>query len=224
MEKGIFITGTDTGCGKTAVTLGLMQSLQASGETVLGMKPVASGALQTPAGLRNEDALLIQCQCSGEIPYEWVNPFAYEPPIAPHLAAEEAHRPIGIQAIVEGFTRLSAMADKVVVEGVGGWSVPLNDTDTVADLACQLKLPVILVVGMRLGCINHALLSEASIRQRGAHLVGWVANQVEPEMAAYDGNLSTLRKRLSVPCLGEIPWLAQPLPKQVSGYLDLSRL
>jgi len=224
MEKGIFITGTDTGCGKTAVTLGLMQSLQASGQTVLGMKPVASGALQTPAGLRNEDALLIQRQCSREIPYEWVNPFAYEPPIAPHLAAEAAHRPIGIEAIVEGFTRLSAIADKVVVEGVGGWSVPLNDTDTVADLACQLKLPVILVVGMRLGCINHALLSEASIRQRGARLIGWVANQVEPEMAMYEGNLNTLRKRLSVPCLGEIPWLPQPLPVQVCSYLDVSRL
>jgi len=218
--RGIFITGTDTGCGKTQVTLGLMRLLQTRGESVLGMKPVASGAVRTPDGLRNEDALRIQRQSSQKLPYDWVNPFAYEPPVAPHLAAAEAARPIEFETIVEGYSRLSGMADRVVVEGVGGWSVPLNDGATVGDLACRLDLPVILVIGMRLGCINHALLSEAAIRQSGAKLLGWISNRLEREMEAYEGNLSTLHERLSVPCLGEVPWLGAQASSGMDDYLD----
>lgn len=224
MGKGLFITGTDTGCGKTEVTLGLMGRLQQQGESVLGMKPVASGAQRTPEGLRNEDAVRIQRQCSRQLPYEWINPFAYEPPIAPHLAAVSTGRAIDQQAILEGCTRMRGMADWVMVEGVGGWRVPLDAVSSVADLAALLQLPVILVVGLRLGCINHALLTEACIRLSGVRLLGWVANQVEPAMEALEGNLGTLRERLSAPCLGVIPWLESPNPVSVGGYLDIDLL
>jgi dethiobiotin synthetase len=224
MFKGLFITGTDTGCGKTEVTLGLMQALQRRGEQVLGMKPVASGAVESSAGLRNDDALRILAQGSTQPPYEWINPFAYKPPISPHLAAEAAGRPIDLLRIRNGYARLTERADRVLVEGVGGWLAPLSGENTLADLALGLKLPVLLVVGLRLGCINHALLTEASIRQSGAQLMGWVANQVEPEMAAREGNLETLKARLSVPCLGEIPWLAQPTSAAIGEYLDTSHI
>jgi dethiobiotin synthetase len=222
--KGVFITGTDTGCGKTEVTLGLMQALQERGERVLGMKPVASGALEFPDGMRNEDALHIQAQGSSGLPYEWVNPYVYAASIAPHLAARAAAREIDLHQIAEAFARLAERADRVLVEGVGGWQVPLNARETVADLALRLGLPVILVVGLRLGCINHALLTEASIRRCGAPLLGWVANQIEPQMEAYAGNLETLRERLSAPCLGEVPWLSQPSPVGVAEHLDVNLL
>jgi dethiobiotin synthetase len=221
MTEGFFITGTDTGCGKTEITLGLMQALQQRGESVLGMKPVASGAEETEAGLQNQDALRIQAQCSVDLPYDWVNPFAYAPPIAPHLAAEASGRVIDLELIQTGCRRLAEKADRLIVEGVGGWLVPLAGDATVADLAIRLELPVILVVGLRLGCINHALLTEVAMRQRGVRLLGWVANQVEPGMASLEGNLVSLRERLSVPCLGVVPWLDDPSPEAVSLYLDM---
>lgn len=225
MIKGLFITGTDTGCGKTEITLGLMQALQQRGERVLGMKPVASGAVPSADGLRNEDALRIQAQCSGGLAYDLVNPFAYEPPIAPHLAAEAVGRPIDMSRIVDIYRSLTRMADRVVVEGVGGWSVPLDGRSaTLADLALRLETPVILVVGLRLGCINHALLTDAAIRQSGIRLLGWVANQVEPQMASFEGNLRTLRERLSAPYLGVVPWLERPSPAAVGEYLNLTHL
>jgi dethiobiotin synthetase len=220
VSRGFFITGTDTGCGKTAITLGLMHRLQQTGKTVLGMKPIASGAEMTPSGLRNEDALGIQAQGSIELPYEQVNPFAYTPPIAPHLAAAAAAEPIEIERIVEIYHQLSEQADVTLVEGVGGWSVPLSETESLGDLARQLDLPIILVVGLRLGCINHALMTEACIGLSGCRLAGWVGNLVEPDMAAQSGNLDTLRTKLSAPCLGVVPWLDDPSPKLVSPYLD----
>lgn len=224
MTDGLFITGTDTGCGKTEVTLGLMWALQQGGERVLGMKPVASGAVETAEGLRNEDAQRLQAQGSSALRYEWVNPFAYAAPIAPHLAAMGAGRAIDLGRVAEAFTRIGEGADRVLVEGIGGWQAPLSADTTVADLALRLELPVILVVGLRLGCLNHALLSAASIRQSGARLLGWVANQVEPEMGALEGNLETLRGRLGLPCFGVVPCLRQPSPEAVGEYLDVSRL
>ncbi len=224
MSTGLFITGTDTGCGKTEITLGLMHALQQRGERVLGMKPVASGAEPTREGLRNEDALRIQARCSLPTPYERVNPFAYELPIAPHLAAEAAGRPIALEAITAGYHGLAERADRVVVEGVGGWLVPLDASSTVADMALRLGVPVILVVGLRLGCINHALLTAESIRHRGVELIGWVGNRVDPQMAASDGNLDTLRARLAAPCLGVVPWLARPSPEAVAECLDIRGL
>ncbi|MCU7797740.1 MAG: dethiobiotin synthase [Candidatus Thiodiazotropha sp. (ex Myrtea spinifera)] len=224
MARGLFITGTDTGCGKTEITLGLMHKLQQRGDRVLGMKPVASGADETVEGLRNEDALRIQSQCSQQVSYDLINPYAYAPPIAPHLAAEAAGRPIDPQQLVDICTRLGSMADSILVEGVGGWSVPLNEDHTLGDLANLLDLPVILVVGLKLGCINHALMTESCINHSGSRLLGWVANQVDTAMDAREGNLRTLSERLSAPCLGVVPWLEQPTPAEVAGYLDDSLL
>ena len=221
MSEGLFITGTDTGCGKTEITLGLMHAIQQRGESVLGMKPVASGAEETGEGLRNEDALRIQAQCSHQLAYERVNPFAYAPPIAPHLAAESSGRLIDLAQIQAECRQLSQKADRLIVEGVGGWLVPLGADSTVADLALRLELPLILVVGLRLGCINHALLTQAAMQQSGAQVLGWVGNQVEPGMDSLEGNLATLRERLAVPCLGVVPWLERPSPEAVSGHLDI---
>jgi len=219
MSQGFFVTGTDTGCGKTEITLGLMQRLQQSGLTVQGFKPVAAGADETPQGLCNEDALRIQRQCSLEISYQQVNPFVYAPPIAPHLAAGAAGRAIDISVIMSAFWQLVGESDRVIVEGAGGWRVPIGGDMTLADLAVILNLPVILVVGMKLGCINHAILTAESIRQAGLTLHGWVANQIDPDMQAREGNLKTLREWLRAPCLGEIPHLAQPTAERISNYL-----
>ncbi|MES9945785.1 MAG: dethiobiotin synthase [Candidatus Thiodiazotropha sp.] len=220
MSGGLFVTGTDTGCGKTEITLGIMHNLQEQGESVLGMKPLASGAETTDEGLRNEDALRIQAQCSQEIPYSSVNPLVYQPPISPHLAARAKGQPIRLDEIQQAYNHLQGQADRVVVEGVGGWHVPLGDSITLADLARTLDLPMILVVGVRLGCLNHALMTAECILNSGVQLKGWVANLVDPEMHAVDDNILTLQSWLPAPCLGEVPYLEAPSPEQVATYLD----
>ncbi|MCU7861151.1 MAG: dethiobiotin synthase, partial [Candidatus Thiodiazotropha sp. (ex Lucinoma kastoroae)] len=207
MGSGLFVTGTDTGCGKTEVTLGLMHKLQQQGECVLGMKPVASGADPTEQGLRNQDALRIQHQCTLETPYSEVNPFAYQAPIAPHLAARASDRPIRLDEIQQGYDHLQAISNRVIVEGVGGWHVPLGDDVTLADLARSLDLPMIMVVGLRLGCINHALMTAECMLNSGVRFVGWVANQIDPTMQAVAENLATLQAWLPAPCLGVNPYL-----------------
>ncbi len=217
---GYFITGTDTECGKTEVTLGLMALLQARGHKVLGMKPVASGAELTADGLRNEDALRIQAQGSEEIPYSRINPYAFEPPIAPHLAAAQQNETIRFDALEANYQALAQQADHLLVEGVGGWRVPLGPEGDVSDLAVALGLPVILVVGLRLGCINHTLLTVDAIQASGCTLLGWVANQIDPEMEAQDGNLVTLQVQIHAPCLGVVPYLDSPSPSAVAGYLE----
>ncbi|MET0066484.1 MAG: dethiobiotin synthase [Candidatus Thiodiazotropha sp.] len=219
MGAGFFITGTDTGCGKTEVTLGLMQRLQQQGHRVLGMKPVASGGERLDGRLSNEDARRIYAQASIEIPYVEVNPYVFEPPIAPHLAARMAGQAIDLEHIAGVYERLQEQADLVLVEGVGGWHVPLGETTTVADLVLRLQLPVVLVVGMRLGCINHALLSAESLLHAGVSFAGWVANRIDPDMQAYAENLETLQSWLPAPCLGEIPHLCNPDPHQVAQCL-----
>jgi dethiobiotin synthetase len=220
MAQGVFITGTDTGCGKTEITLGLMHRLQQAGLMVLGMKPVASGAERTAQGLRNADAQRIQQQSSLALHYEQVNPFAYAPPIAPHLAALEAERPIQLGPILSEYDRLTELADLVVVEGVGGWRVPLGPRLSLPELVRAMDLPVILVVGLRLGCINHALLTAESIRHAGLELQGWIANQVDPDMSAREANIETLRSRLDAPCLAQVPFLAKPTAREVGSYLE----
>lgn len=219
MTKGFFITGTDTECGKTEITLGLMQWLQEQGETVLGMKPIASGAEPTAEGLRNEDAVRIQQQCSIDLPYEQVNPFAFEPPVAPHLAAEQVGAEIDFARILDGYQQIMPQADRVLVEGVGGWRVPLGSQGAVSDLAQVLKLPVILVVGLKLGCINHALLTAEAIQTSGLELAGWVANVADAEMLEPEGNLRTLKNHIQAPLLGLVPRLAIPSPQAVSAAL-----
>ncbi len=199
--RGWFVTGTDTEIGKTHVACGLLRLLAGHGLQVAGFKPVATGCEVSPDGLRNADALALREAGTVDVPYEIVNPYAFAPPIAPHLAAREVGVAIGPEPIVRAFNTLSARVDAVVVEGAGGWRVPLGDDWDMADLAATLDLPVILVVGMRLGCINHALLSAEAI---GPRLCGWVANLPQPAMAALAGNLQSLRSRMPTPCLGVV--------------------
>lgn len=228
MGRGLFITGTDTGAGKTRVAAGLMCALRARGARVLGMKPIASGCASTPVGLRNADALLLQAQCSEPIAYDWINPMAFEPPIAPHIAALQRGQTMPLGPITQAYQRLQARADWVVVEGVGGWRVPLDEQWLVSDLPRQLDpatpLPVILVVGLRLGCLNHALLTAAAILADGYRLAGWVATQTEPDMAAVAANLATLTARVPAPCLGQIPYLPDPSPELLATGFDLKTI
>jgi dethiobiotin synthetase len=219
MVEGVFITGTDTGCGKTEITLGLMYHLQQTGLMVLGMKPVAAGAEQTPQGLRNEDARRIQEQSSLALRYEQVNPFVYAPPIAPHLAAAAAGQPIQVGPILDAYDRLSELADLVLVEGVGGWRVPLGPRLALPDLVRAMDLSVILVVGLKLGCLNHALLTQESVRHSGLELRGWIANHIDPEMQVREENIATLCNWLDAPCLGEVPFLTGPEARTVSDCL-----
>lgn len=207
--KGLFITGTDTGCGKTEITLALMHLLQEQGLQVLGMKPVAAGAEESGEGLRNEDALRIQAACSMALPYELINPFVYQPPIAPHIAAHEAGRPIRGDAIVNCYQALTDLADVVIVEGVGGWRVPLGPELQLADLPLLLKTPTLLVVGMRLGCLNHALLSADSIMEKGCGLSGWIANQITPEMPRLEENIHALDHHIPCRRLGRAGYFSE---------------
>ncbi|MGA9574890.1 MAG: dethiobiotin synthase [Lysobacterales bacterium] len=202
--KRWFITGTDTEIGKTRVAGALIRHLAASGFRVAGMKPVASGCENTAAGLRNDDALSLMAASNVKLPYGVVNPFAFEPAIAPHLAALEAGRPIVLDTVRELARTIEA--DYLVVEGVGGWMVPLGDTDMLADLARATADEVIIVVGIRLGCINHALLTAARVESDGILLKGWIANHVDPDMQAQPENLKTLQALMPCPLLGVMNW------------------
>jgi dethiobiotin synthetase len=206
MARGFFITGTDTGIGKTRVSLGLMVALQAKRYKVAGMKPVASGCEQTTQGLRNEDALLLQKQASIALPYELVNPYAFEPAIAPHIAAAQQQLRMDMDHVLDCYQELTRQVDVVVVEGVGGWMVPINESGTVADLAQRLELPVINVVGIRLGCINHALLTIKAIQSSGVGFKGWIANHIEPSIECAEEIIQTLAERIDSPLLGINPY------------------
>jgi dethiobiotin synthetase len=203
--QNLFVTGTDTGVGKTLVSAALLRCFRQRGLRVAGMKPVASGCESTPAGLRNEDALALQAESSTDWPYATINPFAYAPAIAPHVAANEAGIPIDFETILARYATLAAVSDRVVVEGAGGWLVPLAGRRTIADLAATLGLDVVLVVGLRLGSLNHAFLTADAIEARGLRLVGWVANTIDPAYDRLEANLATLDERLPAPRLGLIP-------------------
>jgi dethiobiotin synthetase len=205
-NHGYFVTGTDTGVGKTCVSLGLMRALQRQGHVVMGMKPVASGCSRTAWGLVNEDARQLQACASFNLPYQYVNPYAFEAAVAPHLAAECDGVPIEIPRIKQSCRELTAEADRVVVEGIGGWLVPINDTQTMADVALALGLPVIMVVAIRLGCLSQALLTAAAISESGLQLVGWVANRIDPGCEQQDGNIMTLTQRLPAPLLADLAY------------------
>lgn len=219
--KGFFVTGTDTEVGKTWCSLGLMARLQQAGYTVSAMKPVASGCTRSAEGLRNDDALRLQAQSSFQHPYEQVNPYAFEPPIAPHIAAAQAGVTIEPQQILARAQALAAGSDLCLVEGVGGWQVPLNDEATVAHLARLLGLPVILVVGLRLGCINHALLSAESIRASGCTLAGWIANAVTGDMAQQAQNIRSIEQRIGAPLIGTVPYQESLRPEAIAACLQL---
>jgi dethiobiotin synthetase len=215
----VFVTGTDTGVGKSLVAASLLRALQAQGVHVLGMKPVASGCEMTAQGLRNEDAELLRTHASSAPDYDLVNPYALPEPIAPHLAAAHAGVEIRLDPIIAAFAALSTIAESVIVEGVGGWAVPLSPALMQADLVHALKLPVILVVGLRLGCINHALLSARAIASDRCELIGWIGNQIDPAMACREENLATLGARLPAPSLGVLPYARERDPRALVSHV-----
>jgi dethiobiotin synthetase len=212
MTEGFFITGTDTSVGKTIVASALVRGLVARGLRVAVMKPVASGAERTGAELRNEDALALMAASNVPAPYKQVNPFCFEPPISPHIAAEEAGIAVDLGLIRRTFDALAQAADWIIVEGAGGWLVPIGSHTSMRDLAMKLELPVIVVVGMRLGCINHALLTKLAIESHGARFAGWVANTVDRAMARSKENLETLVRLLGQPPLAVVPHLPPDSP------------
>lgn len=204
----IFVTGTDTEVGKTRISTGLMAVLQQQGLRTAGMKPIASGCDWIDGQWKNEDALAMIAQSNVDLPYTTVNPFAFEPAIAPHIAAEQANIAISLPVIKQQFQIIAEQVDAVVVEGAGGWLVPLNEQHTLADLAVELNLPVVLVVAIKLGCINHALLSVEAIERRGLKLMGWVANHLTQQNESAE-IIATLKQHIAVPCLGVVPQLLE---------------
>jgi dethiobiotin synthetase len=213
MKSTWFITGTDTGIGKTRCTLALIQHFKNKGVRVAGMKPIATGCYYQQDRLRSNDAEVILTASKLEVPYEWVNPYAFEPPLAPHLAATQAGITIEIAAIVDKYQQLCNYADVIVIEGIGGWRVPINTNQTLTDLVLALDIPVILVVGLRLGCINHALLTAETILSDDCTLAGWIANSIDPQFDSL-GSIATLKQRLRVPLLAQLPYLIDPAPLQ----------
>jgi dethiobiotin synthetase len=203
---GIFITGTDTGVGKTLVSVSLVKALVKHGLHVSGMKPIASGSEHTPAGLRNADALALAAASNVAAPYAVVNPYCFEPAISPHIAAEEARIDVDTGVIERSFATLAVRADFVVVEGAGGWYAPISQALSMSDLPKLLNVPVLLVVGLRLGCLNHALLTKRAIEADGAEFVGWVANTIDPTLERRAQNLSSLERSLGREPLAVFPF------------------
>ena len=225
MSAAFFVTGTDTDVGKTTIAAGLLRAARLAGLSTAAVKPVASGCEDGVDGLRNSDALALLAECSLPLSYAEVNPFAFAPAIAPHLAAREAGVELKVAALADAVQAVLAQrADFTLVEGAGGWRVPLGEQATLADLPIALDLPVILVVGVRLGCINHALLTAEAITRDGLRLAGWVANVLDPQTSRLDDNLRTLTERLAAPCLGRVPRLEQAGAAAVARHLDISLL
>ncbi|MDB5741946.1 MAG: bioD [Polaromonas sp.] len=217
----LFVTGTDTGVGKTLVSTALLHALARRHARVVGMKPVAAGTERINGTDANEDVLALRAASTCAVPPELDNPVLLPDPVSPHIAAARAGRRIDISHLVACHRALAKRADAVVVEGAGGFLVPLSSTETGADLAQALGLPVVLVVGLRLGCLNHALLTAEAIRARGLVLAGWVANHVDPAMLAQQDNIAFLRQKLQAPLLASIPHQAAPDPRAVAFNLPL---
>jgi dethiobiotin synthetase len=220
MPRSFFVTGTDTGVGKTLVTAALLRRLRDAGVTVAGMKPVAAGATDGPEGRANADALLLQAESSVRHPYATVNPWLFEPAIAPHIAAAEARQAIDAQRIAAAHQRLCAGAEVVLAEGAGGFLVPLDAERSCAELPGLLGMEVLLVVGLRLGCLNHALLTAEAIAARGVAFSGWIGNCIDPHFPRREANLATLTARLPAPCLGIVPWMAEPAVGEAAAALS----
>ena len=217
-----FITGTDTGVGKTLISCALLHGFAAQGRRVVGFKPVAAGCDEQD---HNEDALCLRAAGNLQASYGQVNPYCFPQAVAPHLAARFVGVRINLERIHESYRELSAIAEVVIVEGAGGFRVPLNDEQDIADLARKLGAPVILVVGMRLGCLNHALLTVESIVARGLTLAGWVANVMDGEMVMLNENIAALQQRIKAPLLGVVPrYAAPPQLSDVAACLDFALL
>ncbi len=208
MSRAYFIAGTDTGVGKTLVSSALIYHFNRQGFSTVAMKPVAAGCVKTEKGWVNEDVEALRKAASVALTHEQICPYLLRSAIAPHIAASEERLNIDLHVIYEKFRALSSRGDKIIVEGVGGFQVPLNETYDTADLTVMMGLPVILVVGLRLGCLNHALLTTEAIHARGLTLVGWVANQIDPNMERVQQNIETLQHRIDGPLIGSIPFLS----------------
>jgi dethiobiotin synthetase len=224
MRPSLFVTGTDTDCGKTHVSLALIDALSQRGFRVAGFKPVAAGAQLSDGEWHNDDALALRDASNIGLTYPEVNPFCFPRPVSPHIEAQATHTRISRHIIAARLHRLELRADRVVVEGAGGWHVPLGPDLDIARLACYLELPVVLVVGLRLGCLNHALLSVEAIRASGATLLGWIGSQVDPAMMCLQENLDTLVERLDAPCFGVLPHPASTRQAFNLPTLDLDAL
>ncbi|CAB3756910.1 ATP-dependent dethiobiotin synthetase BioD 1 [Paraburkholderia solisilvae] len=224
----LFVTGTDTEIGKTLVSAALLRGFAREGLRAAAMKPIAAGAFEQDGVWHNEDADQLDAAANAPLPPEIRTPYLLKEPAAPHIAAAREHVTLDIARIVDGHTQALRAADIVVVEGVGGFRVPLDDTRDTADLALALNLPVLLVVGMRLGCISHALLTAEAIAARGLRIAGWVANRVDPAMRFADENIDALRERLgrqySAPLIGVVPHLRPASPDAALAHLDMSGL
>ena len=223
--RGCFITGTDTGVGKTLVATGIVRALALRGHRVVGLKPVASGAVRTPHGLRNDDAMALAAESSIRLPYLLTNPCCFEPAIAPHLAAEATGVAIDVDRLVDWYPRAASGADIGVIEGAGGWRVPLHPAGFLSDLPRRLGLGVILVVGLRLGCLNHARLTfEAIAGTDRCTFAGWVGNRIDPGFESADANIATLERLLGGPALAILPALAVPSAAAAEVHLAGPRL
>ena len=225
MNKRYFVTGTDTEVGKTVASCALLQAARAVGYRAAGYKPVASGSEMTVEGLRNSDALALQRNSSRQLDYAMINPYTFAEPTSPHIISAEEGRPIDPAVMSAGLHTLEKQVDWVLVEGAGGWFTPLSDAFTFADWVMQEQLPVILVVGVKLGCINHAMLTAQAIQQAGLTLAGWVANDVTPPGKRHGEYMATLEEMIPAPLLGEIPWLKENPENALTGkYINLTSL
>lgn len=222
VSEVFFVTGTDTGVGKTLCSAALLHALAGRHGRVVGMKPVAAGLIEHEGRWASEDVLALRAASTLAVPPELDNPVALPEPLSPHLAARRAGVVVRVADLLTPARALASMADALVVEGAGGWRVPLNDEgETLADLARELAAPVIMVVGLRLGCLNHAVLTAEAIRGDGLRLAGWIANRIDPHMACADENLATLRELLGAPLLGDVAWSASPDARQIELELSL---
>jgi dethiobiotin synthetase len=224
--QGCFVTGTDTGVGKTEIACALIRAIGRLGVRSVGMKPVAAGARRVSRGLRNADVVALEQASPVRAARQLRNPYVLAPAIAPHLAAKEAGVALDIEVMARAFRGLCERARYVVVEGAGGFRVPLDERFDMADLAERLRLPVVLVVGMRLGCISHALLTAEAIERRGLTIAGWVANRIDPSMRRYRDNVRAVQERLHAPLLADVPHIAAARARRahLDAHLDVSAL
>jgi len=221
-KQWLFITGTDTDVGKTVVACGFLAAANQQGLRTAAIKPVAAGCEITEQGMTNTDALQLQAAASHKLAYQQINPIALVPAIAPHIAAAEAGVQMSASRLVGYCRGVSLMpVDTVVIEGAGGWRVPINSRETLADVARELECAVIVVVGMRLGCLNHALLTIEAIRRDGLQIAGWVANILDPDMPRLQANIDTLKQCINEPCLGTVPRLDDLSPEKVATFLTV---
>ena len=224
VARGLFVAGTDTGVGKTLVACALLHGFAALGLRVAAMKPVAAGAVLRRGVWHHDDVAQLRAAANVDAPPMVVNPYCFAPPIAPHIAAQQAGVTIRMAVIEKNYARLGRNADLVVVEGAGGLLVPLGRRLSAADIPARLGLPVVLVVGLRLGCLNHALLTVEALQARGLYLAGWIANRIDPAMARATENLQTLRTRIKAPLLGTVRHAQNPQPAGIARVLDISEL